>query len=94
MKPYTSNVPHKSLGTVRYDPMDCILQLRVRRRDSILRDSLPPQPRIVLAFVDPPDVIRAVGRLAYEVPAGAEECGCRLHLGRSLAGAASTHSLP
>ena len=46
---------------------------------------LPPQSRIVLAFVNPPDVLRAVGRLAHEVPPGIQERAGRLHLGRGLA---------
>jgi len=47
-------------------------------------DLFPPQSRIALAFVNPPDILRAVFRLAYKVPAGVEECACRLHLSGSL----------
>ena len=53
----------------------------------------PPQTRIVLPFENPPDVLRAVGRLAHEVPAGIEERLGRLHLGRGLACAAGTRGL-
>jgi len=73
MKPCPSGIHHKFLGTARDGPADCTLQLRMRTQESILRDYLPPQSRIVLPFVDPPDVLCAVGRLADEIPAGIKE---------------------
>jgi hypothetical protein len=53
----------------------------------------PPQARIVLPFENPPEVLRAVFRLAHEVPAGIQEClGC-LRLSGGLADAARTLDL-
>ena len=50
-------------------------------RGSVPRDKLPPQPRIVLAFIDRPDVFSAVLGLADEVPTGFEEGSGGLHFG-------------
>ena len=41
---------------------------------------LPPKFRIVLTFVNPPDIFRTVGRLAHEIPPGVKECAGCLHL--------------
>jgi len=50
----------------------------------------PPKVQIVLAFVNPPDVLGAVGRLAHEVPPGIGEGTPSLHLGGRLARAGCT----
>jgi len=36
-------------------------------------EPFPPQARIVLAFVDPPDIVGAVFRLVYKVPDGFDD---------------------
>jgi hypothetical protein len=63
------------------------------RHKSILRNQFPPKSGIVLAFENPPDILRAVFSFFHEVPAGFEEyTGC-LHLGCGLACAAVTGGL-
>lgn len=54
----------------------------------------PPKVQIVLAFIDPPDVLGAVGRLAHEVPPGIGEGTPSLHLGGRLARAGCTCQTP
>ena len=54
-------------------------------RKSILWNQFPPQPGIVLAFENPPDVVGAIDCLIDEVPAGFEECDSGLHLGCGFA---------
>ena len=66
---------------------------RLSEPERVGRAPLPPQSRIVLPFENPPDVLRAVGRLAHEVPAGIEERLGRLHLGGGLACAAGHSSV-
>ena len=58
-----------------------------------LRCGFPPQSRIVLPFENPPDVLRAVGRLVHKVPPGVEEGLGRLHLGCGPALAPRTYRL-
>ena len=87
-----------------YALRSCFVALRLRVRSNSLcyrRSSavsflcgFRPQTRIVLPFENPPEVLRPVGRLAHEVPAGIQECLGRLHLGGGLAGTAGTNGLP
>lgn len=45
----------------------------------LLMCDFPGEARVVLAFVDGPNILGAIGGFAQEVPAGAEEGPGRLH---------------
>ena len=63
-------------------------QIIADARNTLWRIKLPPQPQIILAFVDPPDVVGAVVCFVDEVPASVEICVDVLHLSGCKARAA------